>query len=56
MDIDYLEAIRLYGSAMADAADKAGPELPIPTCPGWLMRDLVRPHRRGTSMGDGHCR
>ena len=42
MDIDYLEAIRLYGSAMADAADEAGPELPIPTCPGWLMRDLVR--------------
>ena len=27
---------------MADAADTGGPEVPIPTCPGWVMRDLVR--------------
>jgi uncharacterized protein (TIGR03083 family) len=30
------------GIALADAAGNAGPDAPVPTCPGWAVRDLVR--------------
>src|SRR3954468_16836246 len=35
-------AIRNGGDLMAAAADTAGPDAAIPTCPEWCMRDLVR--------------
>ena len=38
----YVETIRANGREMALAGDAAGPNLEIPTCPGWTMRDLVR--------------
>ncbi len=43
MEIEaHINAIRLRGAAMVRAAHAGGPDLEIPTCPGWLMRDLVR--------------
>jgi uncharacterized protein (TIGR03083 family) len=41
-------ALRREGQAFADAAEAADLDTPIPTTPGWRMRDLVR------HMGDVH--
>ncbi|MEV4331288.1 maleylpyruvate isomerase family mycothiol-dependent enzyme [Streptomyces sp. NPDC049597] len=47
------------GQLLAAAADAAGPGAPVPTCPGWRMRDLLRHtgtvHRWATSfVTEGH--
>ena len=39
---DLVEAIREQGDLLATAAEKAGADAAIPTCPAWCMRDLVR--------------
>jgi uncharacterized protein (TIGR03083 family) len=39
---EHIEALRLEGGRMATAAGAAGPEAPVPTCPEWVVRDLVR--------------
>jgi uncharacterized protein (TIGR03083 family) len=42
MEIDqHLTELREHGEAMAAAAERAGPDAPVPTCPGWQVRDLV---------------
>lgn len=42
MDITtHLEALRRNGVDLADAAQKAGLDAPVPTCPDWRVRDLV---------------
>jgi len=42
---------------MAEAAGRAGPDAPVPTCPDWLVRDLVRHtggvHRWATGIVGG---
>ena len=38
----YLDALDEDGVALADAAERAGLAAPVPTCPGWAVRDLVR--------------
>jgi len=38
----HIDALRGEGRLMADAAGSAGPDAPVPTCPGWVVRDLVR--------------
>jgi uncharacterized protein (TIGR03083 family) len=38
----HVDALRGAGALMADAAATAGPDAPVPTCPGWVVRDLVR--------------
>lgn len=38
----YLESILWHGEAMVTAVEEGGPDLPIPTTPGWAMRDLVK--------------
>jgi uncharacterized protein (TIGR03083 family) len=38
----WIEALRLEGVRMADAAAAAGPDAPVPSCPDWVVRDLVR--------------
>jgi uncharacterized protein (TIGR03083 family) len=42
MDVEGLiAAIREQGVLMADAAERSGPDAPVPTCPDWRVRDLV---------------
>jgi len=38
---DYLIALTEHGRALAAAADRAGLDADVPTCPGWTVRDLV---------------
>ncbi|MCK7628146.1 maleylpyruvate isomerase family mycothiol-dependent enzyme [Streptomyces sp. RS10V-4] len=38
---EFVETLRLDGGLLADAADVAGPDAPVPACPEWRMRDLV---------------
>jgi uncharacterized protein (TIGR03083 family) len=44
----HLSALRGSGELLAVAAERAGLDAAIPTCPGWRMRDLVR------HIGDVH--
>jgi uncharacterized protein (TIGR03083 family) len=39
---ELIDAIRSEGDLMATAADKTSADTPIPSCPEWCMRDLVR--------------
>lgn len=39
---DFIETLRSEGALLAAAAEKAGLEAPVPPCPGWQVRDLVR--------------
>lgn len=42
MDVaQHIEALRLEGMRLAEAAGAAGPDAPVPTCPEWVVRDLV---------------
>lgn len=38
----FIEVLRREGGLLADAADEAGLDAPVPPCPGWRVRDLVR--------------
>jgi uncharacterized protein (TIGR03083 family) len=38
----HIEELKLEGDRLAEAADAAGPDAPVPTCPEWVVRDLVR--------------
>ena len=38
----YAAAIRTDAATLASAAATAGPDAPVPTCPEWVVRDLVR--------------
>ncbi|MFG2193921.1 maleylpyruvate isomerase family mycothiol-dependent enzyme [Streptomyces sp. NPDC048639] len=39
---ELIESLRSEGSLLADAAERAGSEAEVPTCPEWRVRDLVR--------------
>jgi uncharacterized protein (TIGR03083 family) len=39
---EHIAALRAEGSLLARAAERAGPDAPVPSCPGWRVRDLVR--------------
>ena len=42
MDLnDYLAVIAPEATLLASAADEAGLDAPVPTCPGWTISDLV---------------
>jgi uncharacterized protein (TIGR03083 family) len=45
---EHIAALRREGQLLADAASRTELDTPIPTCPEWTMRDLVR------HMGDVH--
>ncbi|GGT51223.1 maleylpyruvate isomerase family mycothiol-dependent enzyme [Streptomyces purpureus] len=56
---EHLAALDREGRALAEAAASAGPDAPVPTCPGWRVRDLLRHtgmvHRWATAfVRDGH--
>ncbi len=38
---DFVQHLRTEYAALRAAAVAAGPEAPVPTCPGWTVRDLV---------------
>jgi uncharacterized protein (TIGR03083 family) len=42
----HIAAIREAGSRLSAAAAEAGPDAEVPSCPGWVVRDLVR-HQGG---------
>ena len=50
----YAAAIRTDAATLASAAAPAGPDAPVPTCPEWVVRDLVQHlggvHRWATSI------
>ena len=37
----YVQALRTHGHALVGAAEAAGLDTPVPTCPTWCVRDLV---------------
>ncbi|MER6996125.1 maleylpyruvate isomerase family mycothiol-dependent enzyme [Streptomyces sp. NPDC000410] len=39
---ELITALSGEGRALAAAARQAGPDAPVPTCPGWQIRDLLR--------------
>jgi uncharacterized protein (TIGR03083 family) len=39
---DHIEALREQGGLLADAAERAGLDAAVPTCPPWLTKDLLR--------------
>jgi uncharacterized protein (TIGR03083 family) len=39
---EHIDALRLHGTAMADAAERAGLDAPVPPCEPWLVKDLLR--------------
>lgn len=40
-DLDYLRAIRDASITLVDAADAAGVDAPVPSCPEWTVADLL---------------
>jgi uncharacterized protein (TIGR03083 family) len=53
----HIDALTDEGTRLAAAADGAGLHAPVPTCPGWTVRDLVRHtggvHRWATAIVAG---
>ncbi|MFB6784073.1 maleylpyruvate isomerase family mycothiol-dependent enzyme [Streptomyces sp. NPDC056352] len=39
---DHIRSLAGAGHLLAAAAEQAGPGTPVPTCPGWQVRDLLR--------------
>jgi uncharacterized protein (TIGR03083 family) len=39
---EHIEALRRQGDLLADAAERAGLDAPIPPCPSWQVKDLLR--------------
>lgn len=55
---EHIAALGTEGTRLADLAAKTGLDAPVPTCPGWLVRDLVlhtgQVHRWATAhIADG---
>lgn len=38
----YVEILDREGALLAEAAETAGSDAEVPTCPGWRVRDLLR--------------
>ncbi|MFD9538487.1 maleylpyruvate isomerase family mycothiol-dependent enzyme [Streptomyces sp. NPDC060022] len=56
---EHIASLAGEGRLLAGAAGEAGPEAPVPTCPGWQVRDLLRHtgmvHRWATAfVTEGH--
>ncbi|MDP5309943.1 maleylpyruvate isomerase family mycothiol-dependent enzyme [Streptomyces poriferorum] len=39
---EHIRTLDIEGRLLADAAQEAGTGAPVPTCPGWQVRDLLR--------------
>src|SRR6266568_3595674 len=57
--VEHLEALRREGALLADAASAVELDAPVPHCPGWRVRVLVRHtggvHRWAAAPPDLHC-
>ncbi|MFF3393972.1 maleylpyruvate isomerase family mycothiol-dependent enzyme [Streptomyces sp. NPDC002669] len=56
---DHIRSLSAEGELLADAAQRAGTGAPVPTCPDWRVRDLLRHtgmvHRWATAfVAEGH--
>ncbi|MFC8917934.1 maleylpyruvate isomerase family mycothiol-dependent enzyme [Streptomyces sp. NPDC057116] len=56
---EHIKYLTTEGQLLADAAERAGTGAPVPTCPGWQVRDLLRHtgmvHRWATAfVTEGH--
>ncbi|MEU3608978.1 maleylpyruvate isomerase family mycothiol-dependent enzyme [Streptomyces sp. NPDC035033] len=56
---EHIDALEAAGRGLAAAAEAAGPDAEVPTCPGWRVRDLLRHtatvHRWATGfVAEGH--
>lgn len=56
---ELIKSLVREGQLLAGAADEAGPDVAVPTCPGWRVRDLLRHtgmvHRWATAfVAEGH--
>lgn len=56
---EHIESLAGEGRLLAEAAREAGPDAPVPTCPGWQVRNLLRHttmvHRWATAfVTEGH--
>ncbi|MGW2177685.1 maleylpyruvate isomerase family mycothiol-dependent enzyme [Streptomyces sp. NPDC001732] len=56
---DHIRLLSAEGTSLADAARRAGTDAPVPTCPDWRVRDLLRHtgmvHRWATAfVAEGH--
>ncbi|MFI9101167.1 maleylpyruvate isomerase family mycothiol-dependent enzyme [Streptomyces fildesensis] len=40
--VEFIEILRHNGTLLADAAEQAGLDAPVPPCPDWRVRDLVQ--------------
>ncbi|MEV6210873.1 maleylpyruvate isomerase family mycothiol-dependent enzyme [Kitasatospora sp. NPDC051914] len=38
---ELVDVLRREGALLADAAARTAPDAPVPTCPGWQLRDLL---------------
>lgn len=54
VDYDYLASIEADGRALLGMAADFDLDLPIPTCPGWMLMDLVE-HVSGASIWVSTC-
>lgn len=39
---EHIDALRDQGGLLADAAERAGLDAAVPTCPSWVVKDLLR--------------
>ena len=39
---EHIDALRRHGDLLADAAERAGLDAPVPPCPAWQVKDLLR--------------
>ncbi|MFF8289318.1 maleylpyruvate isomerase family mycothiol-dependent enzyme [Streptomyces sp. NPDC016309] len=58
--MEHIKSLAEEGRLLADAAEAAGPDAPVPTCPDWRVRDLLRHtgmvHRWATAfVAEGHA-
>jgi uncharacterized protein (TIGR03083 family) len=53
-NFDYLTSIEANGRALVDIAAHNDLDLPIPTCPGWTLGDLLA-HVSGANRWVSHC-
>ncbi|MEU0411878.1 maleylpyruvate isomerase family mycothiol-dependent enzyme [Streptomyces griseorubiginosus] len=56
---EFIRILEREGQSLASAAEQAGTDAKVPTCPGWQVRDLVRHtgvvHRWATAfVAEGH--
>ncbi|MEV8531679.1 maleylpyruvate isomerase family mycothiol-dependent enzyme [Streptomyces sp. NPDC051211] len=56
---EYVQTLEREGGLLAGAAERAGTDAPVPTCPGWRVADLLRHtgavHRWATAyVAEGH--